>query len=443
MSIVSNLNLFLRRPQVPRMLANFTWLVGDKIFRLGMGVVVGVAVARHLGPTRFGELNYALALVGLIAVFANLGLDSITQRDLVRQPGERGKILGTCFGVKLVCSLICYGLLFTISTINSVAGAATVTSLIVGLTLLGAAASTFDLWFQAQLLAKYTVYSQNTAFLIASAVRLTLVWKHAGLSAFAWVLVLETATSSLLYAAFYQGKGNTIANWSFDTTRAKLWLFECWPLVLASLAITIYMRIDQIMLAKMLNDHAVGVYSVAVRISEIGYFIPMMLASTLLPSVARSREAGEAVYQQRRQHYFDLSSVLALAIIIPCSLLSGRLIHWLYGPSYQEAAGILLVHIWSAIFVFIGVARGQYLLLEGHLKFSFYATLVGAIINVVLNLVLIPLYGGLGAAWATLVAYAASAFFSSFLSREIFPMGIQQQKSFNLPMALFRLAHAR
>ena len=169
------------------------------------------------------------------------------------------------------------------------------------------------------------------------------------------------------------------------------------------------------MLGKMLGDQAVGEYAAATKISAIWYFIPTMLASSLYPAIVNAKSQGDTFYKKRLQQYMDLNAGLAYLIILPVTLLAPWMMDLLYGSAYKNAAPILALHVWAGLFVFLGVARGQYLLTEKLHKFSLAATLTGAMLNVVLNFCLIPSIGGAGAAIATLGSQAVSAFLSSFL----------------------------
>ena len=177
----------------------------------------------------------------------------------------------------------------------------------------------------------------------------------------------------------------------------------------------IYMKIDKIMLGQMLDDKAVGIYSVAVLLSEAWYFIPMAVVSSVAPSIIEAKKISEKVYYDRLQKTFDLMAVLAYSIAIPLTFLSGWIILLLFGENFADAGPVLAIHIWAALFVFLGVARSPWILNEGLMKFAFVSTLVGAIVNVTLNLILIPYYNAAGAATATLVSQFVAAVFMLFI----------------------------
>jgi O-antigen/teichoic acid export membrane protein len=437
---MTNVVTHRQHPYFKRIISNIGWLTVDRIVRLGFGVLITIAIARHLGPERFGQLNYGMAMLALIGMFASMGLDSVVQRDLVRIPDGRDRLLGTCFTLKAIAGIASYLLLIVIVWRSVREPTTRAVCLIVGLALFANGTFTFDNWFQSQTQAKFSVYTQNLAFFAASAVRIVLLYLGAGLVAFAWALSSEPILGAILSVILFRVVVGPLRNWRFDGLIARKWLVESWPLLLSGLAIIVYTRIDQIMLAHLASDRALGVYSAAVKVSEVGYFVPSILATSFFPSIVRTQKLDSQTYNIRRQYYFDLSVVLAVGIALPTALLSRPIVHLLYGSSYAEAVPILCALAWATVFVFTGGARQQYLICEGHMKFSFAATLAAAILNIGLNILLIPRYQGFGAAIATLISYGLSAVFSSFFYRPTWLMGWEQLKAFNLFAALWRLA---
>ena len=192
--------------------------------------------------------------------------------------------------------------------------------------------------------------------------------------------------------------------------------------MLSGLVIAIYLRIDQIMLAAMAGDAAVGVYSVAARLAEVWYFVPMALASSTLPALIQSRERSRAEFTRRTERLFTIMVLLSVAVAIPMTLLARPVVLFLYGREYAGSVVPLIVLAWTGVFVSLGVARESWMLAEGLMTHSFATTAWGALINVLLNLVLIPRYGGLGAAFATLAAQIVAVSLATLLYRPTRPV---------------------
>jgi PST family polysaccharide transporter len=173
----------------------------------------------------------------------------------------------------------------------------------------------------------------------------------------------------------------------------------------------LYMRIDQVMLGAMLGNEAVGIYSAAVRVSELWYVVPASIVASIAPAIVTAREAGPVVYKQKLEQLFRAMVLISYAVTVPMFLVSQPLVVLIFGAEYAAAGPVLAVHVWASLFVALGIASSQYLLLEGLNHVSLQRTAVGAVANVLLNLAWIPRYGALGAAFATLISYAIANFF--------------------------------
>jgi PST family polysaccharide transporter len=202
------------------------------------------------------------------------------------------------------------------------------------------------------------------------------------------------------------------------------------------------MSIDQVMLGKMIGDGGVGVYAAAVRVSEVWYFLPVAVTASAFPALIRAKHEGSAIYSRRLQHLLDSMVLVSVSIAVPMTFLSNWIIRTFFGAAFKDAGPVLSVHIWASVFVFLGVASSKWFIVENLQKLTLIRTLGGAVANVAMNLVLIPKYGALGAAWATLISQAiASVFFNAFNreTRELFRL---QMKSFLIPSVwnvLFRM----
>jgi PST family polysaccharide transporter len=375
---------------------------------------------------QFGVFNYATAFVALFSTLSTLGLDAIVVRSIVREPEKRTEILGTAFWLKLFGGLA--ALVLAVSSIIAVRHDDQLTiSLVAILSSVGIfqAFDTIDLWFQSQVQSKYTVIAKNTAFVITALVKVALISFNAPLIAFAWAGLGEVSLGAIGLIISYRVRGYSPWLWSWSSQLAKTLLKESWPLILSGLTVMIYMRIDQIMLGQMVGDKAVGLYSAATRISEVWYFIPTAIASSVSPAIYAAKQISEDLYYQRIERFLRLLSWLAIVVAVPMSFLSGTIITVLFGKSYEASASILAIHIWASLFVFMGVGTSSWFIAEGLTQFALRRTIIGAITNVFLNIFLIPAYGGVGAAIATVISQA----FASFLSNATHP---KTRKIFNL-----------
>jgi PST family polysaccharide transporter len=399
------------RWELQEILGNTGWLFGDRACRMAIGLFVGVWVARYLGPMKFGIYSYAVALVSLIGFLGALGLDGIVVRDLVKRPSDGREILGTAFCLKFVGGLAGAAIINLIVALIRPGDELTrgiVAILSTGLVFQSLDA--IDFWFQSRVRSRYVVIARNGAFVLASLVKVGLIISGASITAFAWASALEVALGVAGLVLAYRSAGESPRAWRWSLSRASSLLQDSWPLILSGIAIMIYTRIDQIMLGEMLGHEVVGIYSAATRISEIWYFIPVAIASSVSPAITEAKKISEGLYYRRLERVFRLMTLVSLSIVIPMTFLSEAVTRLFYGAGYAGAGRILSVHIWAAVFVFLGVAQGPWTLNEGLMRLSLQRAVFGAAANILLNLVLIPRYGGIGAAVATLVSQSLSSF---------------------------------
>lgn len=429
----------MAKPGAQRAAANFGWLLAERGVRLALSVGVGFLVARHLGPDRLGRLSYCLALTSLAGAFAALGLDAIVRRDLLTQPARTVEILASSAVVRFAAGagLALLVLAFAL-THGSDSGVERRLLAILAVTVLQPAFLVPEIWLQTQLQARYSVWAQTAALVASAGVRVALIVLDAPLAAFAGAVVLEFALTALGFHVVSRRAGLRFRWSAASRAEARRLLRESWPLLFAGIAVVFYMKIDEVMLRHLAGPTAVGVYAAATRLTEIWFFVPAALGASVLPALLRARERGEAAYQQRLQQYFDLSAGLAYALALPIALAAPGLVRLAYGPEFAGAAPIVVVHVWSSVFVFLGVARGQWLVGEGLQKFYLVTTAAGAVVNVALNWVLIPRWGGLGAAWATVVSFGVAAWVASYFHREVRATAAMQTRALLIPLTGWR-----
>lgn len=398
------------RQELRQIIGNTGWLFADKLMRMGVGLLVSVWVARYLGPAQFGMLSYATAFVALFGALATLGLDGIVVRELVRNPGDSREILGSAFALRLAGGLL--ALLMAVAVVSWLRHGEQPLRWLVAIIAAGALFQAFDVidfWFQANVLSKHTVMAKNAAFSVASLARVGLILSHASLILFAGVSLLEVVLGAAGLVIVYRRNNGFPGEWRRSAGRCRRLLGDSWPLILSGFSVAIYMKIDQVMLGEMSGDRAVGIYSSAVRISEIWYFLPMIIASSVFPAVLHAKQRDEGLYIRRMQRLFSLMTAISLAIAVPMTFLSEWVVITLFGAGFAAAGPVLAIHIWASLFVFLGVAQGPWDLAENLTRLALFRISSGAVINVVLNIFLIPAYGAVGAAVATVVSQAFAA----------------------------------
>ncbi len=424
-------------PGLRKIMGNMGWLMLDRVVRMGMGLFVGVWVARYLGPAQFGSLNFAVAFVALFGSVTTLGLEMIVVRELLHNAEDAHEIMGTTLALRTGGGLL--AVVASIATLHLIQPHDRQSLLLVAilsLTLVFQAFDTIDSLFQSQVRSKITVWAKNSAFLVFAAVRVFLIHVKAPVWSFAVATTGEIALGAAGMVIGYRLSGGRMRSWRGSKRRAGLLLKQSWPVIFSGMAIMVYMRLDMVMLKMMQGDFAVGLYSAATKVSEVWYFIPAAIVSSVSPAIMRAKD-DPALFYGRLRRLFSLMTLTACVIGSVVALASHAIVRVLYSSSYSGAAPVLAVHVWASVFVFLGTAQTPWDVSKDLLTLSLYRTVAGAVINVAINFVLIPRYSAMGAAIATVVAYAVSAVFANALSSKTRPIFFMQMRSF-LPVKYWR-----
>ncbi|MBN2356558.1 flippase [candidate division KSB1 bacterium] len=398
-------------------LGNTGWLFAERALQLTLAFVVNLYVARYLQPANFGLLNYALSVVALASPLAALGLEPILIRELVQHPQDQTKWLGTAFVLKGTASLC---LFLSLTGLQLLFGRNPILNGLVLLICAGLVLQSMnvvDAYFQSQVAARYSVQAKMITLLFSSAMKIVLITLKAPLIYFAGLIFAENVLlASALWLNYRRLRLPSFFN-RFDMERAKTLLRQSWPLLLTGLAVAVYLKIDQVMLKRMLDAAAVGQYAAAVRISEALYFIPFALTSTFYPAIINAKSYGEDLYKERLQRFYDLMVWLGLLLALFVALLVPHFVTLLYGAAYAPAAGVLRWHGWALLFVFMTSAGSRYFLVENRQKTLLLINVTGAVGNILFNLWLIPALGIRGAAISTVLSYSMAGFFACALFR--------------------------
>jgi O-antigen/teichoic acid export membrane protein len=275
-----------------------------------------------------------------------------------------------------------------------------------------------DYWFNAFVKARYVAMARVGGQLVFVATVLVLVFSEAGLVTFGLPYLLQAVVAaSLLLLLFRATAGIRPRDWRFSRSQARQLLGQGWIIYLASFFAIIYLKIDQVMLRWLSSPSELGVYAIAARLSEVWYFVPSAIVASAFPKLIELRDTDGTQFSFRLQQLFDVLAILGMAIAILVTLLAPWLVPWIFGADYLGSVGILVIHTWASVFIFMRAALSRWILIENALVFSLLTQGLGALSNVALNYILIPAYGGRGAAWATLFSYAIASFFALALYR--------------------------
>lgn len=402
-------------PGLRKIFINAGWLFSERILYMIVSLVVGIYVVRYLGPQNFGKLSYSYSFFFLFFAIAKLGLDDIVVRDLVQNEKLTPNILGTAFILKLFSSVLSIILIASSIWIVNEDIQIRWMTIIISLGLLFDGFEVIEFWFQSQVLSGPVASVKSIQIFLTAGLRILLVFFKFPLISFAWIFFAEFLLKGLGTIWVYFKHHQSFARWEFRWSTAVELLRDSIPMLLSAVMISIYMKIDQVMLQNLVGSREVGIYAAAVRFSEIWYFVPMAICASVYPSVLKAKARSKQEYDLKIQQLYDLMAWISIAISLVMTIASQPLVDLLLGKEYAEAGIILALHIWSSPFVFLSVVRGRWLIAEKLTKFEFMATFLGVVANIFLNYYLIPLYQGKGAAIATLISYALACYLAGVL----------------------------
>jgi O-antigen/teichoic acid export membrane protein len=391
-----------------------------RIARLCLSLVITCVLARHLGGAGFGQLAVAMAVVSILLSIGELGFARYTVRELMKPGSDQSAVLGTTITARFIASAV----LFTglIAWIGWRTPQGTLLLIVYGTQLLTNPATEVLAWLEAHGRVSNAIIAQFVGFLTSATCIAFGIWQNAPLWFFALTYALEGWVFIALSAFVFWRHGGRANLRAFQFSRAFALISRSWPELASQAALILLFRLDTMMIEWLRGAEEAGIYGAAVRVSEMAYFVPGILATLFLPRLMEARQGNTAQYERRVVDYFSASVVLAFVVATGLLILSP----WMplaFGDEFNRSAEMLRIHAWAFIPFAIGIARTQILTVEDKLAANLPSVIVAVAINAWLNLEWIPAHGGVGAAWATLVSYTLAwvvwTYFSPDLRRHV------------------------
>ncbi len=399
---------------------NASWLVGGKIIQMVLQLIVGILTARFLGPSNYGLITYGAAYVAFFSSLCNLGINSVIVKNFVDHPDEEGEAIGTTLLLRLFSGLLSCSVIFII--VNIADAGEPITILIVflcSLSLLFHIFETFNYWFQSRYQSKVVSIASLVAYVSTSIYKIVLLVLQKDAVWFA----VATSVDYLVYAIvifFYYKKYNG-PRLCFSLAKAKQLLSKSYNYILAGLMVSIYGYTDKIMLKQMLDEAAVGYYSTATAVCTMWAFVLSAIIDSMYPTILKLYKTNYAAYERKNRQLYAIIFYVSIGVSILFVLFGKLAIQILYGESYLPATGPLKIVTWYTAFSYLGVARNAWVVSENKQKYLKYIYIIAAVLNILLNAILIPIWGTEGAAFASLLANFGVTLFLPFFFREMRP----------------------
>lgn len=386
--------------------SNTNWIFLSHIVNFISSFLIFSIVARYLGPENLGKLNYAQSFVAIFSMFASLGIDQILQRDLIRNPEQENELIGTAIFSKLFFGVITFiALIFSAFTFNDDFILILLIG-IIGLTFIINPFSTLGVLFDSKVASKYNSYLRISVAILIPLIKILIIIFNKGIIYLAATLLLESLMGGIILIYIYKkAYHKSITEWKFSFEILKRLLKDSWPLMLAGLSAVIYSRIDQVMIQHLLNSASVGLYAGAVKITSIVQTFPGIIIASLFPAIVNAKKVDHQKYLDRIKSLVIFATTLVIFMVVPIVIFSSLIVKIVLGAEFVESSHILQIHVLSALGIVIVSIIQNYLITENLGKIFFVATVVGATVNSVLNIILINMIGVVGAAYATVISY--------------------------------------
>jgi len=397
--------------------ANVFWILGDKVFRLGVGLIVIIFLARYLGPHDFGVYSYVFAFVSMLAPISKLGLDGIISRDIARNECDIGELMSSAIVLKLCGSVI---LVLATTVYMALVKPDILYVYLAGLFALVFAIRSFEViefYFRARVLGRRIAVANVSSIALSALLKITLILLSYPLISFAAANAIEALFAMGLMYVFFKKAQDIIEFSKVSLAVMKKLITESWPHIISGFFALMYLNVDQIMIESMLGSGDLGQYAAASRLSSAWYFLPITIGWALQTAIVKAKQNSSTAYFDRLQILASGLAILAYLISIPIFIFSEPIIKLLYGSDYMESSRILSIHMWASIFVFVGSVRGLWVVNESYFNFALFSNAIGGLLNVLLNYIWLPVYGIEGAAWATLISYSFTYVFSGVFYR--------------------------
>lgn len=400
-----------------RFVSNTMWDIGGKIFQMGLTLVVGMLTARYLGPSNYGVIGETASYVSFFLVFCQLGFTSTAVKEIMDNEGRQGEILGTTIFFRVITSILSTIAITCLMYVLKDGDKTIVwVAFLQSLSLIFQSFDMIHYWYQSRLETQVSVKIQSLAYVIMAVYKIAILALGKSVEWFAFSTALEAAVvAAFLLFVYGRGEGQKL---TVSLSAGKEILKRSYNFILSGLMATIYSEMDKIMLGEMLSETAVGYYTAATKISSMWSFILTALINSSRPLIIESKHKSEELYIKQNKRLYAAVIWIGIAAGLGITILGKWIILIMYGAEYLPSVSSLQISAWYTMFAMLGSARGIWIVCEEKAKYVKYYLGVGAVLNVILNYLLIPIYGPGGAAAATLLTQIFTAVLAPALFKE-------------------------
>ena len=395
-----------------REIKNAGWIIGERVVQMMLTFLISILSARYLGPNNYGSLNYTASFITFVSSIATLGMDGVVIKKMIAHSDKEGDFLGGGMILRLVSSVLCSAVVVgAVAFLNPGDKEKIILVLLQSIQLLFQAVNLLDSWFQRYLKSKYISIAKAMASIVVLGYKLWLLATAKSVVWFAFSNSLTSIIVAIVLLIFYWKSRAPVLKCNVGA--GLLVLNDSYHYILSGLMVALYGQMDKIMIGKMLSDADVGLYASATAICGMWIFVPIAIINSFRPTILALRQSGHlASYHRRLRQLYSCIIWLCIGVSTVVFILAPVIVSIMYGEMYMGAVRTLRIAIWSETFSMIGTARGIWILAEDKNKYVKYYLVIGVAINLLLNVLLIPLWGIEGASLATLITQAITSVFA-------------------------------
>lgn len=399
---------------------NAIWLIGGRVAQMVLSLFVGVLSARYLGPSNYGLVNYGTAMVSFFMSFCTLGINSVIVKEFFDNPEEQGVALGTSIVMRFLSSVCSAILIVSISFVLDYGDWETVVVVaLCSVSLLFHVFDTIKYWFQHRYQSNLTAIAIFVAYVLTSAYKILLLVLNKSVLWFAFATSVDYLALSLLLLIFYKKQNGP--KFAFSWEKGKALLSKSYHYILSGMMVAIYGHTDKLMLKHMMDEESVGFYATAVAICSMWTFVLSAIIDAMYPTIIQSFKDDKKAFDKMNRQLYAIVFYVTVFVSVMFVLFGDFGISLLYGKAYLPASTPLKIITWYTAFSYFGVARNAWMVCNEKQKYLKYMYIFAAILNVVLNLVFIPMWGASGAAFASLITQIFTSIILPYCIKELRP----------------------
>lgn len=417
MNIQNIRNRLLKNKEVK----NAGWIIGGKVFQMILSLLVGLLTARYLGPSNYGLVNYGASYVALFTSLCTLGINSVIIKEFADNPEDQGTAIGTAICLRAIVALLSSVMIISIVRIIDKDEPLTIiVTALCSIALLFHIFDTFNYWFQFRYQSKVTAIVTLIAYTVVSIYKIVLLALSANVKWFAFSTSIDYIVIAILLLFTYKKYGGQKLQFSWN--KGKTILQKSYHYILAGMMVSIYGQTDKLMLKQMLDETSVGYYSTATTICNMWVFVLAAIIDSIYPTIIRLfNEGNVSAFNRKNKQLYSIVFYISIGVSVLFQFLAVFIVRTLYGEAYIPAAMPLKVVSWYTAFSYLGTARNAWIVCENKQRYLKFIYIGAAIINIIMNLIFIPIWGATGAALASLITQIITSLFFPLFIKELRP----------------------